>query len=408
MKRDQDAADGMSQSISTAGWGWLGAFKTFVRTRLVADTPALSHAESARSALGALIGLGLAGALLHLNADASLWLIAPIGGSAIILFTLPHSPLAQPWSVFGGYLMAMCAAYLSVLLIPNLLLAAAAAVAINIWLMARFNCMHPPGGALALFIVFAGAPGLAGAASEIVLVTENVAAILIAALVVNNLMGGRCYPYCRTKPKENVHRTGDVSQIERVSLTHADLDAAIQSIGTYVDMQENELVKLYNLAVDHAFDRQLALSCGDIMSRSIVTVRFATELEEAWNLFRAHKIRAMPVVDNFGRPIGIVTVADFLRQLDDTTAAGLAVRLQGLLRRTPGATSEKAEVVGQIMTAKIYTARMNTPVSDLVHQLSENNLHHIPVLDDTGKVAGMVTQSDLIAALYKRIAMAVA
>jgi len=150
------------------------------------------------------------------------------------------------------------------------------------------------------------------------------------------------------------------------------------------------------------------LSCGDIMSRSIVTVRFATELEEAWNLFRAHKIRAMPVVDNFGRPIGIVTVADFLRQLDDTTAAGLAVRLQGLLRRTPGATSEKAEVVGQIMTAKIYTARMDTPVSDLVHQLSENNLHHIPVLDDTGKVAGMVTQSDLIAALYKRIAMAVA
>jgi CBS domain-containing membrane protein len=51
---------------------------------------------------------------------------------------------------------------------------------------------------------------------------------------------------------------------------------------------------------------------------------------------------------------------------------------------------------------------MNTPVSDLVHQLSENNLHHIPVLDDTGKVVGMVTQSDLIAALYKRIAMAVA
>jgi CBS domain-containing membrane protein len=297
---------------------------------------------------------------------------------------------------------------LSVLLIPNPLLAAAAAVAGNIWLMARFNCMHPPGGALALLIALKGAPALDGAADEIVLVAENVVAILAAALVVNNLIPGRRYPYCRTRPKENLHRTGDLSQIERVSLTHADLDAAIQSMDTFVDIQEGELVKLYNLAVDHAFDRQVALSCGDIMSRSVVTVRFATELEEAWNLFRAHKIRAMPVVDNFGRPIGIVTVADFLRQLDDTTAAGLAVRLQGLLRRTPGASSEKAEVVGQIMTAKIYTARMDTPVSDLVHQLSENNLHHIPVLDDTGRVAGMVTQSDLIAALYKRIAMAVA
>lgn len=384
---------------------WLGLLKTFVRTRLVADTPALSHAESARSALGALLGAGLAGALLHLNADASFWFIGPIGGSAIILFTLPHSPMAQPWSVFGGYLTALCAAYLSVLLIPVPLLAAAAAVAGTIWLMARFNCMHPPGGALALSIVLAGAPGLAG---EVVLVAENVAAILAAALLVNNLIPGRCYPYCRVKARENPHRTRDVTPLQRAGLTHADLGAAIKSLDTFVDVQEDELVRLYNLAVDHAFDRQLALSCADIMSRDIVTVRFATELEDAWKLLRAHKIKAMPVVDNFDRPIGIVTVADYLRQLDDTTAAGLAVRLQGLLRRTPGATSEKAEVVGQIMTASLYTARADTPISELVHQVAENNLHHIPVLDGAGRVAGMITQSDLIAALYKRIAMAVA
>lgn len=397
-----------SNSSSSIGRNWLVALKTFIRTKLVADTPALSHAESARSALGGLVGLGLAGALLHLNADASFWLIAPIGGSAIILFTLPHSPLAQPWSVFGGYIMALSAAYLSVWLMPTQLLMATAAVAGNIWLMARFNCMHPPGGALALFIALAGKPALANAGHEAVLVMENVGVILLAALLVNNLMPGRCYPYCRVKAKQNVHRTGDASPIARAGLKHADLSAAIQSIGTYVDMQENELVKIYNLAVDKAFDRQLALSCEDIMSRSIVTVTFATELEEAWKLLRAHKIKALPVVDNFGRPIGIVTVADYLRQLDDTTAAGLAVRLQGLLRRTPGDTSEKAEVVGQIMTENIYTARADTPISELVHQLSENNLHHIPVLDSERRVIGMVTQSDLIAALYKRIAMAVA
>jgi len=395
-------------ALPSSDQNWLNTIKTFIRTRLVADTSALSYAESARSALGALIGLGLAGALLHLNADASLWLIAPIGGSAIILFTLPHSPLAQPWSVFGGYLMAMSAAYLSVFLMPTPLLAAAVAVAGNIWLMARFNCMHPPGGALALFIALEGTPGLAHVGSEVVLVLENVAVILAAALLVNNLMPGRSYPYRRVKNKENVHRTGDASLIVRAGLTHADLGAAIQSIGTFVDMQENELVRLYNLAVDNAFDRQLALSCSDIMSRSIVTVSFATELEEAWNLLRAHKIKALPVVDNFGRLVGIVTVADFLRQLDDTTAAGLAVRLQGLLRRTPGENSEKAEVVGQIMTSNISSAHADTPISELVHQLSENNLHHVPVLDEKNRVIGMITQSDLIVALYKRIAMAVA
>ena len=89
------------------------------------------------------------------------------------------------------------------------------------------------------------------------------------------------------------------------------------------------------------------------MSRDVMTVHFDTDLEKAWNLLRLHKVKSLPVVDAFGNLIGIATVADFLRQMDDTSAAGLAVRLQGFLRRTPGLTSEKAEVVGQIMIGEI-------------------------------------------------------
>jgi CBS domain-containing membrane protein len=204
----------------------------------------------------------------------------------------------------------------------------------------------------------------------------------------------------------NTHRTGDASPTGRIGLSHADLEQAVRTLDTFVDIQENELVRLYNLAVDHAFNRHIGLACGDIMARDILTVQFGTELETAWNQLRAHKIKALPVVDSFGRLIGILTVADYLRQMDDTTAAGLAVRLQGLLRRTPGETSEKAEVVGQIMTSNVYSARVDTPISDLVLSLSDKGMHHIPVLDDTRKVVGMVTQSDVIAALYKRVALA--
>lgn len=182
----------------------------------------------------------------------------------------------------------------------------------------------------------------------------------------------------------------------------------MQALGSFVDIQEKELVTIYGLAVDHAFERHLGVACGDIMARDVVAVEFGTELEEAWNLLRRHKIKALPVVDSFRRIVGIVTVADFLRQLDDTTAAGLAVRLQGLLRRTPGIASEKAEVVGQIMSAEVYTATVATPVAELVHRLSDHGLHHIPVVDDKRKLVGMVTQSDLINALYHRVALAAA
>ncbi|MGA7179357.1 MAG: HPP family protein [Thiobacillaceae bacterium] len=334
--------------------------------------------------------------------------LRPVGASAVILYALSHSPLAQPWSVIGSYLAATAAALASAAFIPVPQLAAAAAVAASIWLMARLNCIHPPGGALALFIVLDGPYTPARMGLTFGLVVLNVAVMLLAAILVNNVLLRRRYPYSLKGGGTNLHATRDSPPLARIGLTHEDLESSIKVLDTFVDVKEDELVQLYNLAVDHAFDRHVGLSCGDIMSRDVVTVLFSTELEHAWTQLRAHKIKALPVVDNFGGLIGILTVADYLRQLDDTTAAGLAVRLQGFLKRTPGTNSEKAEVVGQIMTINVYAAHVDTPIADLVHNLSGKGLHHIPVVDDRRRVLGMVTQSDVIAALYKRIALSTA
>ncbi len=384
----------------------LPELRGFARRYLLADTIALSPAERWRSALGALLAVAVCGALLHTMPVASHWLIAPIGASAVILFGLSHSPVAQPWPLLGGYLMATLAALASVQFLPWLPVAAAVAVAVTTWLMARLNCFHPPGGALALFLVLDGPYPPEHLLPVFGLVFANAAAMLIMALLLNNLVLGRRYPIGLDGTAANPHRTGDAPPLARLGLSHDDLEQAVRQLDTFVDIQESELVRLYNLAVDHAFNRHMGLTCADIMSRDMVTVEFGTELEEGWTLLRAHKIKALPVVDSFGRLIGILTVADYLRQMDDTTAAGLAVRLQGLLRRTPGETSEKAEVVGQIMTARVHAVGLDTPLSKLAASLSDQGMHHIPVLDDTRKVVGMVTQSDMIAALYKQVALA--
>ena len=384
------------------------SLKSFARQFLLAETLPLSRAERMRSMLGALVGVGISSLLLHAMPVGSHWLIAPVGASAVILYALSHSPLAQPWPVFGSYLVAALVGLASAHFIPIPQLAAAAAVAASIWLSARLNCIHPPGGAVALFIVLDGPYSTERMGLTFGLVMLNAVVMLFAALLVNNLLLGRRYPFSQQQHNANLHQTRDVPPLARIGLSHADLESAMQALDTFVDVQEDELVELYSLAVDHAFDRHIGLSCGDIMSRDVVTVQFGTELEEAWNQLRAHKIKALPVVDGFGRLIGILTVADYLRQLDDTSAAGLAVRLQGFLKRTPGVTSEKAEVVGQVMSPQVYAARTDTPISELVHQLSEKGLHHIPVLDEKRRVVGIVTHSDIIAALYKRIALSAA
>lgn len=352
------------------------------------------------------MSVALSALVLPLVPEVHAWLMAPIGASVVILFALSHSPLAQPWPVLGSYLIATLTGLACVQWIPHAVWAAAVSVGVTVWLMARMNCLHPPGGALALLVVHEHHGQVIDLWHTLEMVGLNVGLLLLGAVLIHRVLWRRPYPYRPpTHTDAQRHQTDDAAPLQRGGLDHADLAHAMKQIDSFVDVQERELITLYNLAVAHAFERHLGLTCGDIMSRDVVSVEFATELEEAWRLLRRHKVKALPVVDHFQRLIGILTVADFLRQMDDTRTAGLAASLQGLLRRTPGPNSDKAEVVGQIMSPHVITATPDTPVATLVQQLSDKGLHRVPVIDARRQVLGMVTQSDLIAALYKHIAL---
>ncbi len=194
--------------------------------------------------------------------------------------------------------------------------------------------------------------------------------------------------------------------MQRSGLDHQDLASAVTALNTFVDIQEHELVALYNLAVEHAFERHIGLACGDVMSRDVITVRTDSHVELAWNRLRHHKVKALPVLDHADRLVGILSVADFLRHMDDTSAAGLALHLQGLLQRMPGVTPKRALYVHQIMSTAVRSARLDTPITEVISLMIDHNLPHIPVLDDDRKVLGIVTQTDTLAALYKRVALA--
>jgi len=79
-----------------------------LRRHLVSDAPPLSRAERWRSTLAGFFGLLLFEGVLFvlpLGAEEKR-ILAPLGATSVILFALPHSPLAQPWSVIGGLLLS--------------------------------------------------------------------------------------------------------------------------------------------------------------------------------------------------------------------------------------------------------------------------------------------------------------
>jgi CBS domain-containing membrane protein len=115
---------------------------------------------------------------------------------------------------------------------------------------------------------------------------------------------------------------------------------------------------------------------------------------------RAHRLQALPVIDCARRVIGMLTKTDFLRHVEQQDYSLLGRALRALLVRTPQTHSGKAEVVGQIMTPCVQTVSASAPIVQLVSLMADQGVHQIPVLDDERKLVGMVTQSDMVAALY--------
>jgi CBS domain-containing membrane protein len=372
----------------------------------IPEATPLTLGEKLRSGLAAFGGIFLVGLISsHFITGPGLPLmVASMGASAVLLFAAYHSPLAQPWPLIGGNLLSAVVGVACFRLVDDLVIAAAMAVALSILIMMITHSLHPPGGAVSLIPVLGG-ENIHALGYHFVLwpVALNVLVIFIAAMFINNLLPGRRYPSRPIQRRDELHHHDDPTTLDRLGLTSADLHNALMEYGAYLDVSEEDLSRVYQLAETYSYRRKMGeIRCADIMSRDLVTVEYGTELEEAWTLLRFHNVKALPVIDRARRAIGILTLVDFLKRANLKTHETFEDKLIKFIRRTPGVTSDKPEVVGQIMTAPVYSAGEDMHIVQLVPLLSEKGLHHIPIVDAESRLVGMVTQSDLIAALYAK------
>jgi CBS domain-containing membrane protein len=317
------------------------------------------------------------------------WFVIPMGASAVLLFAVPASPLAQPWAVLGGnVLSALCGTACQLWLGSQgetIALAAAAAVA----LMFALRCLHPPGGAMALTAVLGG-PAIAslGWSFAWIPVALNSCVLVVLAVVFNRL-AGRQYPHHPAK-HANIHATQDLLPSQRGGIRSEDLDAALASYGELLDVDRGDLEEILIRAQVQAHRRHMGqLRCQDIMSRDLVTVRPESLVQEAWEKLAHHRIKSLPVIDHLDRLEGIVSVPDFF--ID---------RHQSKIQVVPRVLQVKT--VQEIMTRRVVITRADQLLSELIEIFSDSGLHHIPVVDSDDRLVGMVTQSDLVGALISQ------
>ena len=135
------------------------AFTSFIKNYsfyLGGDQPQVSWVERLRSVLGAFIGLMLvitSAKYLGELSGIDEWLMASLGASALLVFALPQSPMAQPWAVIAGNTLSALIGISCFHLISEPLLALPAAAALSILGMFILRCLHPPAAAVALIAV---------------------------------------------------------------------------------------------------------------------------------------------------------------------------------------------------------------------------------------------------------------
>jgi CBS domain-containing membrane protein len=337
--------------------------------------PGATARDRALACLGVVVGIGLTGligALLHGDGEALPWIVAPIGASAVLLFVVPASPMSQPWPIVGGNSLSALVGFAVGLVLGHGALACGVAVGLAIAVMSLTRSLHPPGGAAALTGALGGSlVDSAGWWFPVAPVALNALVLVAVGWLFHRLLSGHPYPHTQALVPE----TRDPLPSKRVGVRDEDLDAVLAGIGETFDIEREDLRLLLAQFEMQVLARQRPdLTCGEIMSRDVITVRRDADPAVARALLLDSGVRLLPVLDEAGRPVGGVG-----------------------LRELAGA----AGAVAEVMTPPLRIAPSESAVT-LTAALTDGHRHAAMVIDaDSEKLLGLVTQADLLAALTR-------
>ena len=208
---------------------------------------------------GALAGVGITALVCtaFFPHDTYLpFLVAPIGASAVLVFAVPASPLAQPWPVIGGNTISALMGIATSHVVHNPMIAVGLSVALAIAAMSLARCLHPPGGAAALTAVL-GSHTTAITAWSFALAPVALNSVLL-------VFGGWVFhKFTRHAYPHHDHTITSAALPDHNPLIGMhnefqaeDLDAALRDFGEPLDIRTNDLGRLLHLVQIHAQARQ--------------------------------------------------------------------------------------------------------------------------------------------------------
>lgn len=141
------------------------------------------------------------------------------------------------------------------------------------------------------------------------------------------------------------------------------------------------------------------------MSRDPIVVRPETSLNEAIQILAERRISGLPVVDDAGQVVGIISETDLMWQQTGVTPPAYIMFLDSVIFLKNPAQYERdlhkalGQTVGEVMSRDPVTVDPDKLLKDAAQMMHDRNVHRLPVVDETGNVIGILTRGDIVRAM---------
>lgn len=149
----------------------------------------------------------------------------------------------------------------------------------------------------------------------------------------------------------------------------------------------------------------MSKTVADVMSRDLITVKPQTPIKEAIQILAERNISGLPVVDDAGKLVGVLSETDLLWQetgvepplyimfLDSVIYLENPARYDQELHKALGQT------VGEVMSTNPITVKPDQPLRKAAKLMQEKSIRRLAVTDDEDKVMGILTTGDIVRAM---------
>ncbi|NET35464.1 MAG: CBS domain-containing protein [Cyanothece sp. SIO1E1] len=141
---------------------------------------------------------------------------------------------------------------------------------------------------------------------------------------------------------------------------------------------------------------------ADVMSRDPITVQPENPLKEAIQILAEQHISGLPVVDQTGKLVGILSETDLMWQETGATPPAYIMLLDSVIYLENPARYERelhkalGQTVGEVMTRQVITTHPEQSLAKAAKLMHDKHVRRLPVIDKNGQVVGILTRGDIV------------